>query len=161
PPAMPEQPPAPPATGRLRAPWVLPTATGIGGLALGTALTLAIPAAFADDEPRSFTLTGTFTLGEAFPYEGSCSGTDGYDDIDEGTSVTVYDETGKVLATGALGRGVPEDKDAVLETICTYPVKVAGVPRGSTFYQVEIAHRGKIQVPAKEAEKGGFGATLS
>ena len=88
----------------------------------------------------------------------ACTGSGGYDDIRQGAAVTVYDDAGKVVGTGALdaGRYASEDSTAP----CLFPVSVAGVPGGSRFYQVEVSHRGKVTVSAAEAKAGGFAATL-
>ncbi|MFJ8201315.1 hypothetical protein [Streptomyces sp. NPDC096152] len=68
--------------------------------------------------------------------------------------MTVYDSAGKVVATGELGTGKPNS------AACVFRVAVTGVPDGSTFYQVEVSHRGKITVSSAEAQHGGFAASL-
>ncbi|MEU4097917.1 hypothetical protein [Streptomyces sp. NPDC026673] len=109
------------------------------------------------DAPGTFTLTGTMTLtGDTVLADDGvrCVGSSGYDDIREGTGITVYDSAGRVIATGNLGAG---DNSSLS---CKFPVSVPGVPKGSKFYQVEISHRGKITVSSEEAEAGEFGASL-
>ncbi|GAA3483266.1 hypothetical protein GCM10018966_077980 [Streptomyces yanii] len=114
------------------------------------------PAAAPDDE--TFTLTGDFTLTDGAISDGigGCEGSGGYDDIMLGTSVTVYDAAGAVIATSAL---LLSEYDETAGT-CTYDVSVADVPGGQDFYQVEISHRGKIQLSAEEAKSGGFSGSL-
>lgn len=70
--------------------------------------------------------------------------------------MTVYDNSGQVVATGALG---PGKSDAATED-CVFPVTVPGVPGGSKFYKVEVSHRGQIAVSAAEAKAGLFAASL-
>ena len=110
----------------------------------------------AETEPSTFTLTGTFELTEDAVSDGlgGCEGSGGYDDITEGTAVTVYDAAGTVVATGQLG-------DSKMSSgTCTFEVAVEDVPRGEDFYKVEISHRGTVQLSGDEAEAGQFGASL-
>ncbi|MFE9949307.1 hypothetical protein ACFYRJ_17450 [Streptomyces sp. NPDC005531] len=142
-----------------RKPPMNPLAAGILGLAVGAGIVGAawgITAGGGDAKPATFTLKGTFTLtdGALRTDDTSCRGTRGYDDIAEGTSVTVYDAAGKVAATGSLG------KSSYTLGICEFKVTVDDVPKGEKFYQVEVSHRGKVQMTAKEAEAGEMAATL-
>ncbi|MEV6738278.1 hypothetical protein AB0N14_15630 [Streptomyces sp. NPDC051104] len=88
--------------------------------------------------------------------DGGCAGTRGYDDIRDGTSVTVYDAAGSVVATGALSNS-SYDEDTYN---CSFDVAVQDVPNGEKFYKVEVSHRGTLQLSAEEAENGQFGGTL-
>jgi hypothetical protein len=108
--------------------------------------------------PGTFTLKGDFTLTDGAVDDGigGCEGSGGYDDIALGTSVTVYDAAGAVIATSAL---VLSEFDRAAGT-CTFDVSVPNVPGGQDFYQVEISHRGKIQLSAAEATSGGFAGSL-
>jgi len=104
----------------------------------------------------TFDLTGSMTLtSSSVTVSSGCGGVSGYDDIRQGAAVTVYDESGKVLATGALGAGTPKGLHG-----CDFTVTVRDVPKGSKFYQVEVSHRGKINLSSSAAEAGLFGATL-
>ncbi|MER6135567.1 hypothetical protein [Streptomyces sp. NPDC001815] len=110
----------------------------------------------AEAEPSTFTLTGSFELAKDAVRNGlgGCKGSGGFDDIAEGTAVTVYDAAGTVIATGHLG-------DSTLSSgTCTFDVAVEGVPKGKEFYKVEISHRGTVQLSADDAEAGLFGASL-
>lgn len=110
--------------------------------------------------PKVFDLTGILKLSggiDAFATTGStCSGTSGYDDITSGTQVVVYDESSKVLASGGLGEGQPTDAG----TTCTFPIVVDGVPRGHSFYQVQVSHRGMVTETAADAVAGTVTLTL-
>jgi hypothetical protein len=107
-----------------------------------------------------FTLHGTLTLKGSNVATGAdytnCEGSDGFDDIVEGAQVTVYDIDTKIVAVGSLGVGKSDGK-----ANCVFEVTVPGVPRGSKFYQVEISHRGKLQVSEAEAQVGLFAASLN
>jgi hypothetical protein len=156
PPTEPPATPATPATARRRP--LSPLAAGLIGLAAGAAIMggiWAITANSGSSGPGTFTLDGTFELAESISQDdGSCLGTGGYDDIREGTSVTVYGASGDVIATGSLGKS-----DYELPT-CTYKVAVPDVPKGEKFYKVEVSHRGTLQLSAKEAENGEFAGSL-
>lgn len=147
----------PPAVKRRR---LHPLVTGLAGLVVGAGvvgLAWGLSAA-GPSTPKTFTLRGSMTLtGDNIPTgdtDEDCTGYSGYGDITEGAGVTVYDSTGKVVATGALGTGKP------VSASCVFPVRVPGVPEGSKFYQVEISHRGKVTVSASEAKAGWFAASL-
>ncbi|MFJ3089053.1 hypothetical protein [Streptomyces sp. NPDC086838] len=159
-PAAPIAPPPPPAEPPTVAAKKRPSPilTGILGLVVGAG---AVGGAWAysnsgTDEPETFTLTGVFALTDSFVRtEGEhCQGRDGYDDIADGTSVTVYDADGGVAATGSIA------KSKYSPFRCTFRVAVKDVPKGEKFYQVEVSHRGKVQLTAKEAEDGKLAASL-
>ncbi|MEU0174078.1 hypothetical protein ABZ178_12080 [Streptomyces massasporeus] len=103
-------------------------------------------------------LVGTFALTEdvSSDGDGGCAGRydSGYDDIREGTNVTVYGADGGVVATGALGKS----KDVGYS--CVFEIAVDDVPKGEKFYKVEVSHRGTLQLSAKEAENGELAASL-
>ena len=163
-PPMPTAPPVdwptplttPPAPEKRR---LTPLAAGLIGLAAGAAIMggiWAITATAGSGGPGTFTLEGTFTLAEDAIEDGSggCLGTGGYDDIREGTGVTVYGADGDVIATGALGDSTYSDY------ACEYDIAIDDVPKGEKFYKVEVSHRGTLQLSAEEAENGGFAGTL-
>ncbi len=88
------------------------------------------------NDSQTFTLTGSFLLDDAsgvgVPADGSggCDGINGYDDIADGTSVTVYDESDKVVASGDLENSRKDSGGH-----CKFDVNVPDVPTGPTFYQ--------------------------
>lgn len=122
------------------------------------------------DEPSTFTMTGTLTLATTagtldLQDDGSwvCRGDDGYDDIAEGTQVTVYDAAGAVLAAGTLGVGDPQIDNSQSDggdSPCALPITVHDVPGGHDMYQVEVSHRGKIAFSAADAQAGRVEITL-
>jgi len=79
----------------------------------------------------------------------SCRGSGGYSDIAAGSSVTITDSSGKVVALGQLEDGRPG-----LPGTCALHFRVEGIPRGSGFYGVEVSHRGKVQVRESELAVG-------
>ncbi|WP_405699105.1 hypothetical protein OG209_05285 [Streptomyces sp. NBC_01383] len=153
---LPPRPIEPPAAQPKKKPS--PLLAGILGLALGAGLVGGIWAYTSRDadEPATFTLIGTFTLTEgAIRTKGdNCRGSGGYADIGQGTSVTVYDGAGGVAATGSLG------VSQYSVGACAFIVAVDDVPKGEKFYQVEVSHRGKVQLTGAEAEAGKLAATL-
>lgn len=166
-PPLPDTPPLPPAepsavpAAEVPKKRLSPLAAGLTGLALGASIVggiWAITANSGPSEPATFTLEGTFTLTEDAIGTGdddcSASYDSGYDDIAEGTSVTVYGAKGDVVATGELG-----DSEYASYT-CTFDIAVPDVPKGEKFYKVEVSHRGTLQLSAEEAENGELAASL-
>jgi hypothetical protein len=162
-PTTPPPPTEPPAAPAAEAPKkrLSPLAAGLAGLALGAGIVggaWAITANSGPDKPATFTLKGTFTLTDrAVPGDGDgCTAAydSGYDDIAEGTSVTVYGAGGDVIATGHLG------DSKYVDYTCEFAVAVPDVPKGEKFYKVEVSHRGTIQLTADEAENGELAASL-
>jgi hypothetical protein len=104
----------------------------------------------------TFTMLGTFKLYGTSTGSGStCRGSDGYSDIADGASVTVYDAAGKVDAVGAITKPYSLGVQG-----CSFSIVVPDVPDGEKFYQVEVTHRGKITVPADEARTGMVSLSL-
>lgn len=112
-------------------PVVAPATFDVGG-------TLSLPA--RSSQIGSF--TGSSTEGAA------CEGAGGYSDISAGRAVTVYDPEGTLVGAGVLSRGT------VSYPSCTFAFTVTGVPAGSTLYEVEISHRGRIPFTQDEAAAG-------
>lgn len=119
----------------------------------------------ATPTPSTHQLTGTMTLtadrdgiqSESGP---GCYGTGGYDDIVVGTDVKVRDESGTLIATGALGDGNEQSAPGALK-ICVFTFTVADVP-DAAFYSVEIANRGELTYSAAEMDAADWaiGMTL-
>ncbi|MCX4581989.1 hypothetical protein [Streptomyces sp. NBC_01481] len=132
--------------------WYATSSTGDSSKA-STAVSKA-----ATSEPSTFNLTGQFTLNEGAIDDGAggCEGTGGYEDISLGTSVTVYDAAGAVIATSSL---LLSEFDETARS-CTFDVLVQDVPAHESFYQVEIGHRGKLQLSAQEAKAGALSGSL-
>ncbi|MBF0660766.1 hypothetical protein [Rhodococcus sp. (in: high G+C Gram-positive bacteria)] len=99
-----------------------------------------------------FEIGGTVTLVDGSTHSNTpgfeCEGDRGYDDIAPATAVRVTAETGKLLAEGSLTRSVREGD------FCTFFFTVPDVPRGATFYDVEISYRGSISFDENEARSG-------
>jgi len=77
-----------------------------------------------------------------------CHGAAGLSDISVGAQVTVRNGDDKVIAIGQLGDGVARTVDRTSKSgaaICSFSLAVSGVPEGSSFYSVEVAHRGPVQ----------------
>jgi hypothetical protein len=78
-----------------------------------------------------------------------CEGTSGYDDIDQGTQVTVTDGGGKTLGVGALGIGRSESE------ICTFEFSIPNVA-DADFYKIEVSHRGELSYSKQELAAKGW-----
>lgn len=113
-------------------------------------------------EPETFTASGVFVLTDAssvdydYETETDCYGIDGYDDIAEGTQVTVRDAEGSRVGSGELGEG---RLDTFSDTAaCTFRFMVYDIPVSEGIYTVEVASRGEINF--RQAEAGGLELSL-
>jgi hypothetical protein len=106
----------------------------------------------------TITLTGT---DNAFGYSGTCAGKRGYEDITEGGSVTLKNETGEVIGSAALDSGAYTETAGYPYRKCVLHFSFANVKRAK-FYGVEVTHRGVITKTYEELEANGwnFGLTL-
>lgn len=122
-------------------------------------------------DPTTFIMRGTLTLdgnlvigrrpGEVFdpakPVTAGtdCAGAGGYDDIEAGAAVTVFDGD-TVIAVGSLEPGEVVSAQASGHSkatgTCRFSFSIANVATGRAFYSVEVSHRGKVNFPADRAE---------
>jgi len=124
--------------------------TGIALLAL-IALFVAACGAGPTPTPSAHTITGTFTLRQDEVIDRShddCRGRGGYDDVAPGLGVTVKNETGVIIGTGAL---VGTGRVAYGATKCEYTFTVAGLPEAN-FYSIEVGRRGELTYSRAEIE---------
>lgn len=138
----------PPRPKRRRNPHVKALIITVTVLLTGSALALLLTLTIAG--PATFTLHGSLLLADSFTrdLDETCRGEGGYSDIAGGTQVTVSDDTGTVIAVGALAPGWGSVHSCIL------PFTVHDVPAGHEFYQVEVSHRGKIKFREEEAKNG-------
>lgn len=109
--------------------------------------------ALTKDKP--FVVTGTLQLNGAssittssLPMGFACAGIRGYGDIGPGSSVTIKNESGTLLAKGAIDSSRGDD------TSCILAFKVFDVPAGARFYKLEISHRGEMSYTEAEVKQG-------
>jgi len=81
----------------------------------------------------------------------------GYDDISEGTAVTVKDEKGTLIGAGALGPGARVLVSANVPNLhnCVYPIEVVDV-KDAAFFQVEVSRRGAVSYPKAVMAAAGW-----
>lgn len=103
----------------------------------------------SDDDPKAdnsptedatFTVEGHLTLTDPegfFTEDGLCQGQKGYDDLQDGTSVTIYDADGTKIALSGLHVGEVEGGT------CVFDFAVTEVPVKGDIYSVEVSHRGQ------------------
>jgi hypothetical protein len=123
--------------------WSLLILAGMCVIAVG--IYFGVTRVFVD---QTFSLSGTLTLySDDSPSVGQveCRGTGGYQDIGQGTSVSISDEAGVLLAKGNLDRG------SQYPGFCIFAFRVADVPEGKSFYRVEVAQRGETSYTESEA----------
>jgi hypothetical protein len=104
-------------------------------------------------------ITGTFLLsgveGEDFiTSDGGCQGTSGYDDVEPGLQVTISDQSGTVIGTGALDSGQAQ------EAGCVFHFEVNNIPVAS-FYKVAVGRRGEISYSQDQMKQASWSVELS
>ena len=114
-------------------------------------------------EPTGHSLSGQITLheggwqrtwgqGDTMP----CEGKGGYSDIREGTQVVVKDDTGSVVAVGALGPGDGGwGVSGKGDTDCRLGFNIVGIP-DEGFYSIEVSHRGELAYSYNDLEALGW-----
>lgn len=118
----------------------------------------------------SHTITGTITIigqivgssdrtsGVIEPIDDTfCTGGGGFDDIRNGASVVVRDQTGVTIATGNIGPGKPDP--AFPSVTCVFPFTVLDVPQVA-FYEIEVSHRGGVSFSHAELETDNWEVDL-
>jgi hypothetical protein len=111
---------------------------------------------------RTRDIEGIFTLQDSDPSEyfpsiissgGGCEGSGGYSDIGPGTTVTVKNGSGTILAQTTLGQGVGG------YTLCTFSFSVR-LTEGEDTYSVEVSHRGAVNYTFSQLDTLGIGVSL-
>jgi hypothetical protein len=77
---------------------------------------------------------------------GQCGAESDFSDIHPGADVTVRDDSDEIVGTGHLGDGEYINTYGY-KTYCQWPFIVSGVPRGSSFYKLQISHRTPLSYP--------------
>lgn len=110
------------------------------------------------------TLTGTFVLSSsermAAGPNGTCRGSGGYSDIVPGMPVTVKDQAGTIIATGAAnfdGSAPTATWTASLGVVnlCDLKFEIDNLPV-ATFYSIEVGHRGALSFSAADLAAAGW-----
>lgn len=133
------------------------------------ALTLALlagcsPAVSAPVVPPASTghrVAGSVTIkGSSILVVGTaCSGGGGYADMDRGTTVTVKDQAGTIIATGLLDAGVYDNSNAMWK-LCRFGFAVPAVP-DAPFYSLEVGHRGALTYSRADLDALGWTVALT
>jgi hypothetical protein len=121
----------------------------VGGVLTAFVLVGGIASAMGGGTSSTHKVTGTMAVWDADSYvdSGDCFTSSGYDDIHEGTQVTVSDHSGKVIAITELDDSFGKDGDG----LCMWSFKV-DVP-SSDFYKFEVSHRGVLVYSASEMDE--------
>jgi hypothetical protein len=121
-------------------------------IGLAVVVALAIVIAVVVKQTAKMSVDGTFAFSGS--HSADCStGTEGYDDINDTTQVTIGAD-GKVLAVTDLGAATVSDNE------CLYTFTLDGVSKNHSIYTVEVSHRGGISFTKAQVEAGGVGLTL-
>ncbi len=109
--------------------------------------------------PAPFSLIGTLQLisnsikTTGLPGGYSCAGDRSDNDIGPGATVTVADETGKLIAKGAIESSYGQPGS------CLFLFRVNEVPGGQKYYRVQVAQRGET-IYTEAAAKAGINLSL-
>ncbi len=96
---------------------------------------------------------------------GSCRSRQGYDDIAEGSQVTVRDAKGEIIAVGALQAGIQDGSEEYTArdfqlfdlAICSFAFSIEA-PAGKGFYTISVgnANRGEHTYSEEELAEGVY-----
>ena len=109
-----------------------------------TAVVMCVSPVMGDTEKLQNTITGHIQIlgtpwHTLFVEQNQCVGMGGFSDLSDGASVTVKDESGKVIGVSPLLVGTV---DSANDSICRMPFSVK-VPK-TNFYTISIGRRGEI-----------------
>jgi hypothetical protein len=106
--------------------------------------------------PTTMTVTGslllTYSTGVLNLDDVNCQGMGPYDDIKPGSQVVITDQSGAVVATAALGTG--KLIGSGLTRQCQFSFTANSVPKGHTFYGIQLGRRGSIQYTESDLDRG-------
>jgi hypothetical protein len=135
--------------------WVrIASAVAVAVVVVGVIAYFALAPSDAPPPTKPFTLAGTLRLSSGvvktadLPGGYKCAGAREYGDIGPDAPVTVEDESGKLLAKGAIENG-SSDSDG-----CVLKFRVEDVPAGARFYRVHVAQHPEVSYTEAEAKAG-------
>lgn len=137
----------------MRIPAVL-GALALAGLLAACGTSNAAPKAQPSSSTTSanLSISGTLLLYPGTDELNPCAPTGGYSDIQDGAAVTIENAQGTVIATAVLSNASNNGSSCAFDWIAT-------VPR-STFYKVEISHRGQLTYSLAQVQQGDLQSTL-
>lgn len=144
--------PPPKNSGHRRWALVAAAAAVVGAMVMAGVVLLKPSGETTTAEP--FTLAGTLQLPagvaktSGLPSGFMCAGARDYGDIGPEAPVTVEDESGKLLAKGAI-QSSSKGGDG-----CFLKFRVEDVPSGARFYRVQVAQRPEMSYTEEEAKAG-------
>lgn len=153
---------------------------------VGVVLAVSLAASLlASCSPAPFSGSGTMSApdraynhDESDRYETDVRGSDcnrpnrdnKYPDIQEGTSVTLRDSTGAIVAlsrldSGSLRNGWVEEETyggfrPAVDDVCVYKFMFEEIDSSDEFFSVEVGNRGEVQVSRSNLEIGLVGLSL-
>ena len=90
----------------------------------------------------------------------ACVAGTGYDDVSKGGSVTVTDESEKVIALGTLSAGSVLTNSTTGASYCTFSFSVEKLPKAK-FYGVAVGHRNTLRYSRADLQNSHFEVTLT
>ena len=151
---------------RIAAVATLAVIAGVAGCSAGTGQSEganATPASAATAERTEGNIYGRLSVEADFGQNsvkdntaegGPCISPAGFEDIQEGTGVTIKNADGKIVGTTTLSsRGLrpAEGSDKIVDAHCEFDFLIDHIQRDSDFYTVEIGSRGAMTYNADEA----------
>lgn len=103
-------------------------------------------------KPKTFDVEGTMTLTTSrgvIAAGGGCAGSNGYEDMQAGANVVIFDSTGEKVGIGELEPGRSGSEPTVQ---CIFDFTVNDIPIKGDIYSVEVANRGEITFKRSEAK---------
>ena len=89
----------------------------------------------------------------------NCYGTGGYSDMDGYIPITVWDGSGKMIATGHTSNGKRPNGE-YSSVVCIFTFEIDNIPE-SNFYTIEIGRRGKLNYSFNQMQEMGWDLALS
>ncbi len=114
--------------------------------------------ATASATPDKLKVTGSLTLTGSDNFignsDGTCSGSDAYSDISEGTQIFVYNGASEQIAFGPLAQSKSTGDS------CVFRFVIGEIPPGENFYNFKIGTRSGASFHQDDLEAGDLQLTL-
>lgn len=107
-------------------------------------------------QSKTFTTTGTLLLAASTSVlnldDVNCEGMGGYSDIRSGAQLVITDQSGTIVATASLATGKLIGSGYTRQ--CQFSFTAKDVPKGHSFYGVQLGRRGSMQYSEAQLSSG-------
>jgi hypothetical protein len=90
-----------------------------------------------------------------------CSGANYYKDLQEGTSVTVFDSKGNIIGSTVLGNSLYIVDSSAKKLTCYFAWNLDNIPNDDDGYSVQVGNRNKVKFSTEELVKTKYVLGLS